>query len=157
MSNSFVTPWTIACQAPLSMGFPKQEYWRGLPFLSLGDLPSSTIVLMSPAWQVVSLSLSHLEDCIKGIKYTERRLYMNAKNLWKISGHIFICVHFVTLHLIWKAFLIFTSHPSKNCRNPWVHSWLHLLLTEWVKLLHPELIKALLMLLVYELHRTTFH
>ena len=39
VSNSFVTPWTVACQAPLSMGFPRQEYWRGLPFPSAGDLP----------------------------------------------------------------------------------------------------------------------
>jgi len=29
-----VTPWTVACQAPLSMGFPRQEYWSGLPFPS---------------------------------------------------------------------------------------------------------------------------
>ena len=36
----FVTPWIIAQQATLSMGFPKQEYWSGLPFLSPGDLPS---------------------------------------------------------------------------------------------------------------------
>ena len=34
----FVTPWTVTHQAPLSVGFPKQEYWRGLPFLTLGDL-----------------------------------------------------------------------------------------------------------------------
>ena len=34
MSNSFATPWTVACQAPLSMGFPRQEYWSGLPFPS---------------------------------------------------------------------------------------------------------------------------
>ena len=39
MSDSFVTPWTVACQAPLSMGFPRQEYRSGLPFPSLGDLP----------------------------------------------------------------------------------------------------------------------
>ena len=32
-------PWTVACQAPLSMGFPSQEYWSGLPFPSPGDLP----------------------------------------------------------------------------------------------------------------------
>ena len=38
-SNSFVTPWTVACQAPLSMGFPRQEYWSELPFPSPGDLP----------------------------------------------------------------------------------------------------------------------
>ena len=34
------TPWTVAHQAPLSMGFPKQEYWSGLPFPSPGDLPN---------------------------------------------------------------------------------------------------------------------
>jgi len=39
MSNLFATPWTIACQAPLSMGFPRQEYLRGLPFAFPGDLP----------------------------------------------------------------------------------------------------------------------
>ena len=37
MSDS-VTLWTVACQLPLSMGFPRQEYWNGLPFLSPGDL-----------------------------------------------------------------------------------------------------------------------
>ena len=35
----FATPWTIAYQAPLSMGFSRQEYWSGLPFPSPGDLP----------------------------------------------------------------------------------------------------------------------
>ena len=45
----FVTPWNIACQAPLSMGFPKQEYWRGLPFPSAGDLPDPGIKLATPA------------------------------------------------------------------------------------------------------------
>ena len=37
------TPWTVACQAPLSMGFSTQEYWSGLPFPSLGDLPDPGI------------------------------------------------------------------------------------------------------------------
>ena len=36
MSDSFVTPWTVACQVPVSMGFPRQEYWSGLPFPSPG-------------------------------------------------------------------------------------------------------------------------
>ena len=60
MSNSFVTPWTIAQWAPLSMGFPKQEYWSGLPFPSSGDLPHPGIKPKSLAWQADSLSLSHL-------------------------------------------------------------------------------------------------
>ena len=42
-------PQTIALQAPLSMGFPKQEHWRGLPFPSPGDLPDPGIEPRSPA------------------------------------------------------------------------------------------------------------
>ena len=49
MSNSFVTSWTIARQAPLSTRFPRQEYWRGLPFHPPGDLPDPGIEPVSPA------------------------------------------------------------------------------------------------------------
>ena len=44
-----MTPRTVAHQAPLSMGFPRQEYWSGLPFTSPGDLPSPRIYPTSPA------------------------------------------------------------------------------------------------------------
>ena len=44
----FVTPWTITYQAPLSMGFSRQEYWSGLPFPSPEDLPDSGIEPGSP-------------------------------------------------------------------------------------------------------------
>ena len=47
----FVTPWTVADQAPLSMGFSRQEYWSGLPFPSPEDLPNPGIEPWSPAWQ----------------------------------------------------------------------------------------------------------
>ena len=60
MSDSFVTPWTVACQAPLSMEFPSEEYWSGLPFPSPGDLPDPEIKpmsLASPAPQMNSLPL----------------------------------------------------------------------------------------------------
>ena len=46
---TFVTPWTVAWQAPLSVGFPRQEYQNGLPFSSLGDLLHLEIKLASPA------------------------------------------------------------------------------------------------------------
>ena len=49
------TPWTVACQAPLSMGFSRQEYWSGLPFPSPGDLPNPGIKPRSPALQSDSL------------------------------------------------------------------------------------------------------
>ena len=39
----FATPWTVARQAPLSMEFPRQEYWSGLPFLTPGNLPDPGI------------------------------------------------------------------------------------------------------------------
>ena len=52
----FATPWTVACQAPLSMGFSKQEYWSGLPFPSPGDLPNPGIKPRSPALQADTLS-----------------------------------------------------------------------------------------------------
>ena len=47
--SEFVTPWTRACQVPLSMGFSRQEYWCGLPFPSPGDLPNPGIEPVSPA------------------------------------------------------------------------------------------------------------
>ena len=49
MSDSFATPWTIARQASLSMGFSRQEYWSGLPFPPLGDLSDPGIELESSA------------------------------------------------------------------------------------------------------------
>ena len=45
----FVTPWTVARQAPLLMGFSRQEYWSGPPFPSPGDLPNPGIKPVSPA------------------------------------------------------------------------------------------------------------
>ena len=47
----FAVLWTVAHQAPLSMGFSRQEYWSGLPFPSPGDLPDPGIEPMSPALQ----------------------------------------------------------------------------------------------------------
>ena len=44
----FMTPWTVAHQAPLSVGFSRQEYWRELPCPPPGDLPDGGIELMSP-------------------------------------------------------------------------------------------------------------
>ena len=55
----FATPWTAACQAPLSMSFPRQEYWTGLPFPSPGDLPDPGIKPTSPALAGGFLPLSH--------------------------------------------------------------------------------------------------
>ena len=52
---TLATPWTVACQAPLFLGFSRQEYWSGLPFPSPGDLPQLGIEPRSPALQADSL------------------------------------------------------------------------------------------------------
>ena len=65
-----VTPWTAAHQAPLSVGFPRQEYCSGLPFPSPGALPNSGIIPVSPALQVGSLPLSHRGSSLSVISLT---------------------------------------------------------------------------------------
>ena len=51
----FVTPWSVAHQAPLSVGFSRQDYWSGLPLPSPGDLPNPGMESGSPVLQVDSL------------------------------------------------------------------------------------------------------
>ena len=52
----FMTPWTVAYQAPPSMGFSRQKYWSGLPFPSPGDLPYPGIKPGSPEFQADALT-----------------------------------------------------------------------------------------------------
>ena len=52
----FATPWTVAHQAPLSMGFSRQGYWSGLPFPSPGNLPHPGVEPRSPTWQADALT-----------------------------------------------------------------------------------------------------
>ena len=54
-----LTLWTVAHQAPLSVEFPRQEHWSGVPFPPPGDLPDPGIEPTSPALQADSLALSH--------------------------------------------------------------------------------------------------
>ena len=64
----FVTPLTVAHQAPLSMGFFSHEYWSGLPFSTPGDHPNprtEPVSLASPALQVDSLPLHHLGNYMR--------------------------------------------------------------------------------------------
>ena len=88
-----MTPWTVAYQAPPSMGFIRQEYWSGLPFPSPGDLPDLGIEPRSPAFQADSLTseppgkpkshlLSHEGDSnfqphLRSITLGLRRLFSN--------------------------------------------------------------------------------
>ena len=60
VSDSFVAPWTLVCQAPLNMGFPRQAYWSKLPFPSPEDLSHLGTQPGSAALEVDFLLVSHL-------------------------------------------------------------------------------------------------
>ena len=64
----FATPWTVAHQAPPSMGFSRQECWSGLPFPSPGDLPNPGIEPTSPALQADTLTSEPPGEPLKIVK-----------------------------------------------------------------------------------------
>ena len=74
----FMTPWTVARQAPLSMVFSRQEYWSELPLSSSGDLPDSGIESGSPELQVNSLPSEAPGKPNKSIP-----LFKHQASLWK--------------------------------------------------------------------------
>ena len=57
------TPWTVARQAPLSMGFSRQEIWSGLPFPSPGDIPDPGITLAGGFFTIALPGKPHVEPC----------------------------------------------------------------------------------------------
>ena len=71
MSHSFTARWTVARQAPLSMGFPRQEYRSGLPFPSLGIFPTQGSNSYLLHWQADSLPLSYLGNRTKEVGLSE--------------------------------------------------------------------------------------
>ena len=86
MSDSFVTTWTLACQALLSTGFPRQEYWSGLQFLSPWDLPDpqgSNLHLLN--LQVDSLPLSHLGSNSRLVQVLQKHLHSSALYFYIVS------------------------------------------------------------------------
>ena len=75
----FVTLWTVACQAPLSMGFYGQKYWSGLPFPFLGDLPNPGIAPLSPACPALAGKFFHTSTTGKPkVKHTSILLPQNS-------------------------------------------------------------------------------
>ena len=87
----FVTPWTVAHQALPSMGFPRQEYWSGLPCPPPGELPDPRIklsLLCLLYWQTGSLPLSHLGSLIPGMWWTLNILInMHPKMIRMVSAY----------------------------------------------------------------------
>ena len=95
------TLWTVACQAPLSLGFPRQEYWSRLPFPPPGDLPEPAIEPMSPAFAGG---------------------FFTTSAAWKALAH---ARHSISICWVLKSLLIFTlllplthhNHSQLNCQS----------------------------------------
>jgi len=97
----FVTPWTIACQAPLSTGFSRKESWSGLPFPSPGNLPDPGIKLTSLASPALAGRFFTIESPGK--------------------PHISKYIPFTSASLCWTLIIITTmgSFHSLLCQCPW--------------------------------------
>ena len=115
-----MTSWTVAYQAPLSVGFSRLEYWSGLPFPSPGDLPNPGIEPMSPALAggfFTSEPPGKPRQCPSGWSPEKKTCFQELekdKLFWRER------VLFVTSHLhlsSWQfsggGFLILTFHPKK--------------------------------------------
>ena len=90
----FATPWTVARQAPLSMGFSRQEYWSGLP-CPPGDLPDPGIEPASPASPALAggfftTSAEALIDVYIQLSHTlvQRKLTQPVKQLYSLRVHV---------------------------------------------------------------------
>ena len=89
----FATPWMVAHQAPLSMGFPRQEYWSELPFSSPGNLPDPGMNSGLLHCRQILYHLSYREDpmmglvaCLKKLAHTEERPYEDLARRWLVSS-----------------------------------------------------------------------
>ena len=87
MSDSFVTSWTVGCQAPLSMGFPRQEYWSGLPFFLQKIFQTQELNLRLLHWLECSLTLSHPGS---PVVITFRHFFLNWLNGLQIAKNIIL-------------------------------------------------------------------
>ena len=105
----FVTPWIVACQAPLSMGFSRQEYWSGQPFPAPGNLPDSGIKPGSPALQKDSLLPEPPE---------------------KILPECYITFLHTLLECHWTWCIILQCKTSPNCRFLFMYFFTELLKLE---------------------------
>ena len=86
----FATPWTIAYQAPPSMGFSRQEYWSGLPFPSPGDLPNSGIEPKSPTLEADTLTSEPPgKPCARMVSSYYRRMNKDVAHIYNgiLLGH----------------------------------------------------------------------
>ena len=110
----FVNPWTVAHQAPLSMGFSRQEYWSRLPFSSSGDLPKiepASLCLLH--WQVCSLPLAPPGKAWGTIKVEKKNYQLKcSKHLFSLHYHYGIFERYYQVDCLWTWVYILISFST---------------------------------------------
>ena len=135
----FGTPWIVAYQAPLCIGFSKQEYWSGLPCPPPGDLPNSKTELLSP-----------VSPALAGRFFTsEPPGPVQIKSFWVHSNTVYMCVPHRWVHcgkdkvsaqVSVRAWPFFLNTEAKKWERGWkifftyLHSWIIYYL--WVESVH---------------------
>ena len=123
----FATPWTVAFQAPPSMGFSRQEYWSGLPFPSPGDLPDARIEPRSPAFQADALNLWATKKCLNVDNYFiffQKSVFHSCGNLRQLR--ILRASHWFrdnTKYLSWVVMIWIYLCSSLLCFPPFLFSY----------------------------------
>ena len=130
----FATPWTVAYQAPPSMGFSRQEYWSGLPFPSPGDLPNPGIEPRSPAFQADTLTSVHfclytsifpnitkssynwIENLFSNLNLSELKLELKIK-FFSGTGHISYVVRGYVFGIQTEMLTLDMLHYGELCVN----------------------------------------
>ena len=96
----FAATGVVACQAPLSMGFSRQEYWRGLPFPFPGDLPDPGTKSGSPTFQMGSLPSEPSGKCYLWLVVNGKHLETQFYSLLLEFGFFIFLKLFIWLHLV---------------------------------------------------------
>ena len=139
----FVTPWTVVCQAPLSTGLPRQEYWSELPFPPPGDLPDPWIKPMSLASPLMGgfftpsatysvsvsvQSLSHVRLFVTPWT-AAHQAYLSITNSWSLpklmsfelvipSNHLILCHPLLLPPSIFLSIRVFSNESVLRIRWP---------------------------------------
>ena len=112
MSDSFASPWTFVHQAPLSMGFPRQEYWSGLPFCLPGTFPARNWTHVSClagrffTTEPIGVRYIHIYICIRKIPWRRKWQFHSSILAWKNSmdrGTWWATVHGATKSRTWLS------------------------------------------------------
>ena len=143
VSLLFATPWTLARQTPLSMGFPRQEYWSGLPWLSPGDLPDPGIKPASPALQLGSLPLSHLGSPLLKHSSPKKKFVLDVRMIYLLL---------LSPPWTWTAFSCLNGHKLPFSLSPTYNPCCQRSMNGFVvvQLLSPLLISANILFLTFQ-------